>query len=74
MGIDNSLPPSQRLPNRAGSAFFGIDAEYLVKVQKKEIFALVGHGFSFESLMKMSIEERRYYFHLLMEKNSPNES
>lgn len=70
---DNSLPPSQALANRAGSAFFGIDAEYIARVQKREIFNLVEHGFSYESLIKMPLDERRYYFHLLIEKNTPQE-
>lgn len=48
--------------------FFGIDAKYLVQVQKREIFDLVEYGFSYESLSKMSIEERRLYYHMLIDK------
>jgi hypothetical protein len=45
----------------------------LVEVQKRELFELVGYGFSLESLLKMSIEERRLHFHLLVEKNKPRD-
>jgi hypothetical protein len=68
---EDSLTPWQKLQIKAGCALFGIDSEYLIKVQKREIFELIGHGFSFESLKKMPIEERRFYFHLLVEKNQP---
>lgn len=57
--------------NKAGTIFFGIDAQYLLKVQKKEIFELVGYGFTDSTLMKMSIEERRFYYHMLVAKNNP---
>ena len=53
---------------KAGAAFFGIDKEYLSKVQMKEIFELVGHGFSYESLSNMSIEKRRYFYMMLVKK------
>lgn len=70
---DGSLTPSQKLANKAGVSFFGIDPKYLAEIQKKEIFTLVDHGFSYESLMRMSIEERRYYYHLWVVKNTPND-
>lgn len=58
--------------NRAGTIFFGIDSQYLLAVQKKEIFDLVGYGFNDATLMKMSIEERRLYYHMLIAKNNPD--
>jgi hypothetical protein len=54
--------------NRAGAAFFGIDAKYLVEIQKKEIDDLVAHGWNSETLYKMSVEERRFYYHLLIKR------
>lgn len=64
--------PPPRLPdgynNKAGSAFFGIDGEYLTKVQMREIFYLVGHGFGYDSLQRMSLERRRHYYHLYIDK------
>ena len=44
-----------------------MNEEYLVNVAYKEIFSLVGHGFDYQSLRKMSIELRRYFYHLLVE-------
>lgn len=59
--------------NKSGSAFFGIDAKYLIQVQKPEIFHLVEHGFDYQSLMDMSIEERRFFFHKLVEYKTPKD-
>lgn len=53
--------------NKAGSAFFGIDGHYLAQVQKKEMFYLIGYGFDYQSIYNMSLEERRYFFHLWLE-------
>lgn len=47
---------------------FGIDNQYILQVQKKEIFCLVEFGFSYESLQKMPIAERRHYFKMLVER------
>lgn len=58
--------------NKAGTVFFGIDSQYLLNIQKKEIFDLVGYGFNDTTLMKMPIEERRFYYHLLVAKNNPD--
>lgn len=64
---------NQRLREQNGSSFFGIDGQYMTKVQKREIFELVGHGFSYESLVKMPIEERRFYYHQYVEKHMPKD-
>lgn len=48
--------------------FFGISNEYIINVQKKEIFSLVTNGFDYSSLMKMSVAERRFYFNLLLQR------
>lgn len=78
MNQTNEIKPPVVYPdnfdNKAGSAFFGIDSKYLVNVQKKEIYYLVGYGFDFQSLMNMSIEERRYYFHLYLEQKEQENS
>lgn len=59
--------------NKAGTIFFGIDANYIANVQMKEIFELIGYGFDYNSLKYMSVEKRRYYYHLLVIKNSPKD-
>lgn len=69
--LPSSFGRSLNPDNKAGSAWFGIDAQYLLKVQKREIFDLVGDGWNSDTLYKMSIEERRYYYHLLIEKHAP---
>lgn len=48
---------------------FGIDHRYMVEVSHKETFLLVGHGFDAAYLRKIPIALKRYYFHLLIEKN-----
>ena len=40
----------------------------MVNVAYREIFELVGHGFSSESLEKMPISLRRFYFKLYRDK------
>ena len=62
------------IDNKAGTAFFGIDSKYLLEVQKREIFDLVSEGWNSETLYKMSIAERRFYYHKLIEKYSPKEN
>lgn len=68
---NNSVRPPPVYPEgfdkKAGSFFFGVDSEYLTKYQKREIFQLVKAGFSIERIEKMSIEERRFYYNLLLE-------
>ena len=71
------VPPplySDDFKKNSGAWFFGIDMKYLVEVQKKEVFHLVEHGFSHKDLMNMPIEERRFYFHLLLKKMNPDDN
>ena len=75
--IDSLLAPNfftRSFDNKAGSAFFGIDARYLVQIQKREIFDLVSEGWNSETLYKMSIEERRFYYNELVKKYAPKEN
>lgn len=72
LGVLTAKTPFLSGTNKAGAAFFQIDSNYLVQIQKKEFFELVGYGFSEEYLNSISIEERRYYYHLLVAKNNPN--
>jgi hypothetical protein len=44
-----------------------------LNVQKREIFDLVAEGWNSETLMKMSLAERRYYYHRLVEKYAPKD-
>ena len=64
-------PELLNINKKAGSSFFGIDGKYLVEVQTEEIFNLVEFGFSYESLMKMSVEKRRLFFDKLIKRKSP---
>jgi hypothetical protein len=41
-----------------------LDKDYIFNIAKKEIFMLIGYGFSYQDLKHMPIAERRHYFSL----------
>jgi hypothetical protein len=54
-------------------SIFPVDEEYIVKVQMREIFELVNHGFTPEFLEKLPIPKRRAYFNMYIDKHTPKQ-
>lgn len=53
-----------------GSNLFGVEHQYMTQVAYREMFHLVGYGFDYQSLRKMPIALRRYYYRMWVDQKT----